>query len=127
MNTKNTIAAMHSKHKEWLSKLLFYIDEMKIMKHRLNEIVLKYNSNEMMMQVEYFKNQFKIQLEQINILHHEISKHENELIDEANKNPVAIDHKNMRNHSENDESILRFEQIFAELRKKLMSFLIKLM
>jgi hypothetical protein len=127
MNTKNTIAAMHSKHKEWLSKLLFYKDEMKIMKHRLNEIVLKYNSNEMMMQVEYFKNQFKIQLEQINILHHEISKHENELIDEANKNPVAIDHKNMRNHSENDESILRFEQIFAELRKELMSFLVKLM
>jgi hypothetical protein len=77
--------------------------------------------------VEKFENQFKIQNEQIDILNHDINKHVANIEKEISDNPVASDHRKMEDHSNERERMIRFEELFAELRKDLLIFLSKWM
>ncbi|MFZ4799449.1 MAG: hypothetical protein ACOYMA_18260 [Bacteroidia bacterium] len=127
MNTQKTIPELHNEHNEWLNKLLFYNDDLKIMQSRLNEIASKNSSKEILVFVESFENQFKIQKEQIDMMNHEIKLHVNNIEESVLNNPIASDHRKMEDHAEEREKMLRFEELFAELRKDLLSFLAKWM
>jgi len=125
MNTRKPIAELHVEHKEWLNKLLFYNDDLKIMQSRLDEIASKNNNQEVLVFVERFENQFKIQKEQIDILNHDIKQHVNNIEESVINNPIASNHRKMADHSEERKKMIRFEELFAELRKDLLSFLSK--
>jgi hypothetical protein len=116
---------LHVEHKEWLNKLLFYKDDLKIMQSRLDEIASKNNSKEVLVFVERFENQFKIQKEQIDVLNHDIKQHVNKIEESIINNPIASNHRKMDDHAEEREKMIRFEELFAELRKDLLSFLSK--
>ena len=125
--TKKTIYELHEDHKTWKNKLLFYRDEVKIMKHRIEEIASKNTAKEVLAFIEHFQNQLIIQDEQIDILAHDIQKRESFLEAAANKNKVAVDHEKF-----DDDRVLRsamddFERLFHELRKELIVFLSKWM
>ena len=125
MNTQKPIAELHVEHKEWLNKLLFYKDDLKIMQSRLDEIASKNNIKEVLVFVERFENQFKIQKEQIDVLNHDIKQHVNKIEESIINNPIASNHRKMDDHAEEREKMIRFEELFAELRKDLLSFLSK--
>jgi hypothetical protein len=127
MKNQKSLSGLHIEHKEWLNKLLFYKDDLKIMQNRLNEIAAKNSSNDALVFVEKFENQFKIQNEQIDILNHDINKHVANIEKEISDNPVASDHRKMEDHSNERERMIRFEELFAELRKDLLIFLSKWM
>ena len=127
MNTEKSLMSLHIEHKEWLNKLSFYKDDLVVMQHRLNTIAQKNTSAEVMKGVEHFQNQVIIQNEQIDILHHEINEHEKSIEKSISDNPVGSDHRKMHDHSEHRDKIARFEVLFAELRKELMTFLSKWM
>lgn len=118
---------LHTEHKEWLNKLSFYKDDLQVMQNRLDEIVSRNTSKELMVNLEHFQNQLIIQHEQIDILKHEINEHEKSIEKSIIDNPVASDHRKMNDHSEYRDKMLRFEDLFHELRKDLMSFVAKWM
>lgn len=127
METKKTIYQLHEEHKIWLNKLAFYKDELLIMQNRISEISVKNTSKEVLAFVEHFQNQLIIQKEQIDILNHNIRKHETDLEKAADKNPVAIDKEKFADHTTQRDQVDTFERIFNELRKELIGFLSKWM
>lgn len=127
MKTQNLILNQHTEHNEWLNKLLFYKDDLTIMQNRLDEIAKKNTSTDVMKSVEHFQNQFIIQRGQIDILKHDINIHEDFIVKSINENPIASDHRSADDHKDHRQKIERFEELFALLRKDLMSFLAKWM
>lgn len=127
METTKTIYQLHEDHKTWLNKLAFYDDEILIMKNRISEIAKKNTSKEVLAFVEHFQNQLIVQKEQVDILNHEINKHEESIEAKANKKSVASGAKKFFDHSTQREKIESFEKNFNDLRKELIHFLSKWM
>jgi hypothetical protein len=127
MKTGEKIYTQHADHTEWLSKLKFYTDEISIMKGRLGEIASKNNQQDVLVQVEHFQNQLIVQKNNIDELAHTIKVDENSLEKEVNKNPVAVDHREMPSHSKEKEAVDAFEKNFNELRAEFKTFAAKWM
>ena len=125
MNTQIALVDLHVEHKEWLNKLLFYKDDLKIMQSHLDEIASKNNHQDVLVFVERFENQFKIQNEQIDFLKHNIKQHLNNIEESIINNPIASNHRKMDDHAPERDKMIRFEELFAELRKDVLSFLSK--
>jgi len=127
MNTGEKIYTQHADHTEWMSKLKFYTDEISIMKGRLGEIASKNNQSDVLAQVEHFQNQLIVQKNNIDELAHTIKIDEGALEKEVNKNPVAVDHREMPSHSNEKEAMDAFEKNFNELRAEFKTFAAKWM
>jgi len=119
---KALIYDQHQIHQDWLSRLDFYKEEINILKERLQEITAKNNSNEVLAKVEHFQNQFIIQRNNIDELAHSIKVHEAKIIKEIESNPVAVEHRRMENHTEEENFMTYFEKNFAELRAEFNRF-----
>lgn len=127
MNTGEKIYTQHADHTEWLSKLKFYTDEISILKGRLEEITSKNNQQNVLAQVEHFQNQLIVQKNNIDEISHTIKLDESAIEKEVNKNPVAVDHREMPSHSKQKEAVDAFEKNFNELRTEFKIFAAKWM
>jgi hypothetical protein len=121
------IEVLHSEHMVWINKLEFYKDDIKILVKRLEEIVMKNTSRDVLAMVEHFQNQFIIQRNEIDEFHHAIKQHENELEKAVRENPTASNRQRLADHPEMRERMDRFEIIFHDLRQELIHFLAKVM
>ncbi len=121
------IYEQHTEHIEWLNKLAFYKDDIKILRDRLSEVALKNTNTDIQANVESFENQFIVQKEQNDILRHDIKQYENVIEKIINENPIASDHKKTDDQVRLRDSIMTYEKIFAEMRKDLIDFLAKWM
>lgn len=126
METKS-IYDLHAEHQEWLNKLKFYEDELKIMQDRVSEIALKYSDKKVLAQVDHFQNQIIIQKEQIDIMGHNIRENEALLQKNINDNPVAVDHRKMEDDIKNRDAVETIDKIFNDLRHEFNTFLSKVM
>ncbi len=122
MNKQELIYDLHEDHKEWTSKLDFYKDDIKILTHRLEEIASKNNTPEVLTEVERFQNQFIIQNNNIDQIKHMITLVEDIIIKTIKENPVAADHKKMKNHEDERELVDSFEKNFNLLRTEFNIF-----
>jgi hypothetical protein len=122
---KKPIHELHAEHKEWLNKLSFYEDDMKVMKSRIAEVASKNTSKDTLSMVEHFQNQLVVQKETIDTLRHGINEHETYLLKKADKGPAASDHLQMNDHPKHRDEVQSFEKVFNELRKELIGFLSK--
>lgn len=116
MNTKESIYAQHEENTNWMKKLDFYKDEINILRNRLEEIAAKNNSAEVLSKVEHFQNQFIIQRDNIDNIAHAVKMNEEELLNEINRNPVAVDHRKMAYHEKEQDLVETFEKNFNEIR-----------
>lgn len=121
------ITDQHLEHRQWLNRLAFYGDEIKIMQNRIAEVASRNTVQEVMAQLEHFQNQLIIQSSTIDQLNHDIKKHEQVIAAEAQKNPVAADHRRTEIHPEQKEAVASFEKVFNELRHELIHWLAKVM
>ena len=121
------LTEQHVAYREWLNRLAFYKDELKIMQNRIAEIAERNTKTDVLSQVEHFQNMLIIQKNQIDRLRHDIDKQEEELARMALKNPVASDHRRVEFHPEQKQKIELFEKIFNELRHELIHWLTKVM
>jgi hypothetical protein len=126
MKTK-TISDLHTEHNEWLAKLDFYTDEIKIMTSRLNEIASKNNGKEILASVEHFQNQFIVQKENIDEIRHSIKDHENYIENRVEENPASSDQRQVHDHPKMRDTMNGFEKVFNELRQEFNGFLVKTM
>lgn len=126
METKK-VYDLHEENKEWLNKLAFYKDELKVMQNRVSEIASKNSAKDVLASVEHFQNQLIIQRNSIDELAHSINDHETYLVNRAKENPTAIDHRSVNDHPKMRDSFNSFEKVINELRKELNTFLSKTM
>ena len=115
------ITGICSDHTEWINKLDFYKDDLKIFNNRLSEIVSKNNHTEVLAEVEKFQNQFIVQNDNIDQIKHIINLDEDKIIKEVNSNPIAVDHRNM-NHSGERDLVDTFEKNFKSIREEFNKF-----
>ncbi|MEO6303091.1 MAG: hypothetical protein ABIP51_07945 [Bacteroidia bacterium] len=121
------IYTQHEENKEWMNSLLFYQDEIKIMKGRIAEIASKNSAKEILAQVEHFQNQLIIQKNQIDTLKHVINLNNDTINNEIKKNDTAVDHRSINDHTVLRDGVLSFEKAFAALKAELNVFLSKWM
>lgn len=122
---KKPIYDLHQEHMEWINKMLFYKDEIVVMRNRLSEVAGKNSSKEVQAMVEHFQNQLIVQNEQADILKHTIKQYENTIESHLNKNDVAADKLKWDDHADLREKVEMFEKIIGELRVELINFLAK--
>ncbi|MGE0567263.1 MAG: hypothetical protein AB7O73_04885 [Bacteroidia bacterium] len=126
METKK-IYELHEEHKEWLSKLAFYKDDLGVMHNRINEVASKNTGSDVLKLVEHFQNQFIIQKNNIDELNHSIKDHETYLENRIKENSVAADHRSVNDHPKMRDAFYSFEKVFEELRHEFNAFLSKVM
>ncbi|MBK7682775.1 MAG: hypothetical protein KA347_04025 [Bacteroidia bacterium] len=122
---KKLVYDLHEEHVQWINKMLFYKDEIKVMQNRLSEVAGKNTNHEVQAMVEHFQNQLIVQNEQADILKHTIKQYENTIESHLNKNDVAADKLKWNDHSDLREKVEMFEKIINELRGELIDFLAK--
>ena len=122
MNKQESIFELHADHQEWMSKLDFYKDDIKILTNRLAEIASKNTDKEILAEVEKFQNQFIVQNDNIDRIKHIITIDEDKLKAEVNRNPVAVDHRKMGNHDEEKDLVDTFEKNFHGIRADFNEF-----
>lgn len=127
MNKQESIFELHADHQEWMSKLDFYKDDIKILTNRLAEIASKNTDKEILAEVEKFQNQFIVQNDNIDRIKHIITIDEDKLKAEVNRNPVAVDHRKMGNHDEEKDLVDTFEKNFNGIRADFNEFSAKWM
>ena len=106
-----------------LNKLIFYKLEIEIFKKRLEEIASKNTKTEVTARVEQFQNQFIRQLEVIDELSHKINEHEQTLAQRAQENVTAINHVLFDDNSEITSEMLRFTELYNEMKSNYIRFL----
>jgi ASC-1-like (ASCH) protein len=114
---------LHFEHQLWNSQAKFYSDELKIYQKRLEEIASKNNKPEVAEQVEHFQNKFIIQKEQLDILNHEITVHEQWLAKYAKEHPIAIDHHLFADHKTMHVKVESFHKIYNDMKEEFKKFL----
>lgn len=126
--TKNIyLSDLHFEHKLWNSQLAFYEEEIQIFEHRLEELVVKYTSQEVLSQLEHLQNQFIRHKEVIDQLKHDIKIKGQSLSQYAENHPVAIDHVYFTDHTGLRDRMESFYDIYGDLKKEFMNFLRKWM
>lgn len=122
-----SIKNIHTDYAGWQSALGFYKDELTIFKNRLTEVAAKNTGKEIMPLVEHFQNQFLVQHENIDILHHDINEH---LTGLANEMQAHAGHINGDQLGVNKTLKERFEiesKVFTGLKDEFKNFLEKVM
>ena len=122
MDTKVNLYELHEEHKEWMTKLKFYKDDIAIFEKRLEELVGKNTKTEATSKIEHFQNQFIIQKDKIDRIMHIITIDEDELQKEVNKNPIAVDHRRLENHPKERDLVETFESNYKALRNEFNEF-----
>jgi hypothetical protein len=126
MGTK-PITALHREHLEWLKSLEFYSDEIRVLRHRIEEVSLQSSSTEFRLRIEHFQNQLIIYKHKVDELRHDISAHERFLVNNISSNPVASDHRRLNDDPGTRERMEIFEKLFREMRRELYGFLSQIM
>ena len=125
MQKKESIYELHEDHKEWLSKLDFYKDDIKILRHRLEEVVSKNTDHSVLAEAEKFQNQFIVQNDNIDHIRHFINVEENKIEKIVNANPVAVDHRKIEHSEVQKDLIDNFEKNFKQLRIDFNAYIAK--
>lgn len=121
------IYTQHGENKEWMNSVAFYRDEIKVMESRLKEVAAKNTSKEVLKQVEHFQNQFAIQKNHLDELNHEIHLSNDLLGKEIKKNPTALEHRKIKDHSTARNEMQAFEKLYSPLKAEFNTFISKWM
>jgi len=120
-----SITPLHGEYNEWIGKLSFYNDDLKIMRKWLNDVVERNNSKDFFKELKHFQNEIRIQQDQIDLLKYEIS--ENEILFTKSGQYSLTGQQQLNTHPTQREKIAHFEELFRAMRKAQMIFLGKWM
>jgi hypothetical protein len=122
-----SIKNVHSDYAGWQNALGFYKDELHVFTHRLTEIAGKNTGKETMRMVEHFENQFIVQRENIDILHHDINEHLNGMATEMQQHAGHISSEQLSTNRVLQDRFESETKIYNGLKEEFTSFLEKLM
>lgn len=122
---KNSISHLHAICQDWTRELKFYKSETPIFKKRLEEIVQKNTSHEILTQVEHFENKFKIMNLHFDELMHDLKLMDDALLREATIKPSFISLKIIDDDSNLHELMDFTASDFNSTKKEFYHFLAK--
>lgn len=122
-NNRKHIDELHFENKLHINQLSFYKQEIEIFKNRLEEIAAKNTKTEVTAKIEQFQNQFIRQLEVNDELRHKINLHEETLVNYAKENIVAIDHVLFENNDSLAAEVVRYTELYTEMKENFNRFL----
>lgn len=125
MSTKTTLylSDLHFEHQQWLKELEFWEDEIALYNRRLGEIIVRYTDPAIKAEMEHFQNQFIRHDEVIDILKHDVRKHESQLVKYAQDHPIAIDRVHFDDHTGLRDRMETQRKIYADLKTEFYTFL----
>jgi hypothetical protein len=124
---EKNIYKQHDENTDWMNRVAFYKDEIKILQGLLSEIASKNNGDEALKGVEHYQNQFIVQQDNLDHLAHNIRLNEQKFEQEVTDNPVAVDHRKAEYHQSEKDFIEYFEKNFKSLRTDFKTFASKWM
>ena len=127
MNKAN-IATMGDEHSAWLRALDFYKQELNIVKNRLTEVAGKNTGGTITKDIEHFENQIKVQVNNIDNLHHAINDNLSRSVAQAKNNAAGyIDSALLTAHTDQHGQYTSLEQTINDLRQEFNRFASKWM
>jgi len=121
------ITDLHLQHTEWKNTLLFYVDDVKTIEHRLQEVLSKNNDKEVLAMAEHFQNQLILQKNRAAEILHSIKESLNRIEAEVNNHPVATDHRKMELNSKFRDEVADYANHFNQFRHEAIRFFSKWM
>ncbi len=126
--TKEKISVISDEHQSWLSALVFYKDELNVLRERLTEIASKNTSKELLAHVEHYENSITLQQENIDILKHDINHNLTEIAKQLQTNKAGyVDNDLHKLHSEQKDRFEATEKVIGELRHDFNRFAVRWM
>ncbi len=122
---KNSISHLHAVCQDWTRELKFYKSETPIFKKRLEEIVQKNTSHEILAQVEHFENKFAIMNLHFDELIHDLRLMDEALLKEATQKPNFISLKIIDDDTNLQELMDFTASDFGGTKKEFYQFLAK--
>ena len=120
---KISITHVRNTHGDWLRGLEFYKQELDILKKRLTEIAGKNTGSEVAKNVEHFENQFKVQVNNIDRLRHDINLNIQSIAVQAESSKAGyIDNILLARHNALRVQYEVEEKAIRELRAEFMRF-----
>ena len=114
---------------EWLKALDFYKNELRFWRKHLSHVVVSNTNKDILREAEHFQNQVIIQVDQIDLLHHDVKQFENKLDEEFES--VSKGGKFSQQIVDVEASLRErmktFEHIYVDLKHDYYSFLTKYM
>ncbi len=114
---------------EWLKALDFYKNELRFWRKHLSHVVVSNTNKDILREAEHFQNQVIIQVDQIDLLHHDVKQFENKLDEECES--VSKGGKFSQQIVDVEASLRErmktFEHIYVDLKHDYYSFLRKYM
>jgi hypothetical protein len=124
---KQKVYAQHRENKTWMNDLLFFQDEIKVMKRRLSEIASRNTSKDVMAQLEHFQNLMIVQQNNIDHLKHRLNIGNDGIQAEIKRNVTAIDHRVIADNKVIRDKMESFTKVYTDNKKELNGFLSKWM
>ncbi len=121
------ITDLHLQHTEWKNTILFYVDDIKTLDHRLQEVLSKNNDKEVLAMAEHFQNQLILQKNRAAEILHSIKESLNIVEAEVNNHLVATDHRKMELNSTLRDEVADYATHFNEFRHEAIRFFSKWM
>lgn len=114
-------------HSVWLKLISFYKEDLDILKNRLLEVAGKNTSPEAMAGVEHFQNQFIVQRNNIDEMHHSINEYVHELAGEIQQHAGKVSATIVEKNTNLNDQVKQLEKIINELRQEFNLYLSKWM
>ena len=114
---------LHFEHKLWNSTLNFYLDELKIFNHRLEELVVRYEDPDILRSLEHFQNEFILHQARIEDLKETIEAHEIRITGQSYNKKESMDRILVRSHLETRKKVEQEMAIYSDLKKAFFAFL----
>lgn len=108
---------------EWDKTLGFYQDEIRAFESNLKSVIKANTNREILARVEHFQNQFILQKEQFDILHHDINLEKTKVKSEILGKGAFINVMPTRKNHVVKEKVQSAEKIFRETKKEFNRFL----
>jgi vacuolar-type H+-ATPase subunit I/STV1 len=118
MNTSLIIELHHKEHQDWLSKLNFFQDEIKVFQNELASVLHKNLDHVQVIEhVEEYRTIFLSQFKKIDDLRHSIIEHEKYLSSTLTEHP-----ENAEAHRKTGQKLQDFSDQFEALRQAFRRF-----
>lgn len=116
-----------AEHNDWLRGLVFYKDELVVLKNRLTEIAGKNTGDEAGQGAGHFESQFTIQVTNIDTLRHDIQQHLSQVATQAENHAGHIEKDMVAAHNDLRERYIAEEKVINDLRHEFYRYASKWM
>lgn len=115
-SSRKHISDLHFENKVHFNQLVFYRQELELLRNRLEELAAHNTKTEVAARIEQFQNQFIRQHEVNDELRHKITVHQEKLVNYAKENPVAIDRVLFDDNDSLADEITRYGELYKDMK-----------